>query len=245
VITTGERPASSECKGLYSRQEGPWVWIRGKRRVDEQAVAGSPRETLQRQGDQVSEAAGGHRILTWEEPIVGLESQIRKPFKRVRDQEGPQSPRQTRGQRLGEENPGMSAVSGARSFDRDRNVVAATGFGESPDIAAPFSFIEVGGEKPTAIVGEHGINAHDERLPIGTDPARMSVDRGVVDAEEGLMGAGRAFDLGLFAESAPPFVRASRRVAAAPRFRVFPANRKHIDATAKPFFEQGYLGFGR
>ena len=45
--------------------------------VDEHAVAGLARPSLQRQGDQVAETSARHRVLAREQPVVGLEADLR------------------------------------------------------------------------------------------------------------------------------------------------------------------------
>ena len=129
------------------------------------------------------------------------------------------------------ENPGMSAVSGARPFDRDGDAIATARVGEGPNIPPPLSFVEIRSEKPAAIVREHWINAHNEGRPVRTGPTEMAFDGCDIDADECLIWADRAFDLGFFADAAPPFIRAGGRIAAAPGFRVLPPKGKHLRAS--------------
>jgi hypothetical protein len=73
----------------------------------------------------------------------------------------------------------------------------------------------------------------------------MAFDQRIVDADEGLIRTGRTFDLGFFTHSAPPFVGARRRVAAAPSLAVLPTDGENVSATAKQTAEQGDLYFDR
>jgi hypothetical protein len=44
--------------------------------VDEDRVSGLPRRLLERQSDEVSEPAVRHRVLTREQPVVGIEADL-------------------------------------------------------------------------------------------------------------------------------------------------------------------------
>lgn len=62
--------------GLDRRQESPLIWIRSQFSVDKHAATTFARRLLQRQGDQVAEAACGHRVLVREQAVVGLQLKL-------------------------------------------------------------------------------------------------------------------------------------------------------------------------
>src|ERR1700739_1009394 len=73
----------------------------------------------------------------------------------------------------------------------------------------------------------------------------MAFDQGLIDADEGLILADRAFDLGFLADAAPPLIRAGRRIAVAPSLRVLPAEWEHVGAPTKESLKEGDLLFAR
>src|SRR5690606_25445503 len=58
------------------RQERPLVRVWSQVGVDKHSEAVLPRPLLQRQGDQIAEAALGHDVLIWKQSIVRREFQL-------------------------------------------------------------------------------------------------------------------------------------------------------------------------
>ena len=200
--------------------------------VEEETVAAFSRAALERQRDEIAKAAGRHGVLAREEPVVGLEPDIRVALHRLGDQMGAEAARDGGGHRLGEEDPDMPAIARTRSFEGRRHPLRPAGFKESVRIPPPGLLVEVGGEKPTGIVGKHGIDA--DRVA----SAQMSVDRLVRHRRECLIGTGAALDPGLLADAGRPLVGARRRIARLARPGVFPALWIDILAAAKQGPEQ-------
>ena len=73
----------------------------------------------------------------------------------------------------------------------------------------------------------------------------MALNRGVIYGNKRLMRASRAFHPRLFAEASPPFIAASRRIAAATRLRILPAERENVCATAEEAPRTGRSSDGR
>ena len=136
----------------------------------------------------------------------------------------------------------MRAVAGAGSLDSDGDLISTTRIGERRDVPAPFSFVEIGSEKPAGVVRKQRINAHDVRRSVQRRSTEVALDRRVIHAEEGLVHAGRAFHPWFFANAAPPLIGAGRRIAAAPRFRILPAEREYVHSAAEEPPKQAYLG---
>jgi hypothetical protein len=95
---------------------------------------------LQRRRDWVAEATRRHAVLTRKEAIVRRKTDVRISLHRLRHQMRPQSPRERRRIRLGEENLHMRALAGTRSLKRRRNAACGAGMQEGccviPNLAA-------------------------------------------------------------------------------------------------------------
>src|SRR5258708_500364 len=140
---------------LYSRhrynggQEGPLIRIRRTRIVDELAVARTSREPLKRQGNQVAEATRWHEILTRKKPIVGSESDIGDAFHRVGNQEGPETARQCRRNRLVEKNPGVSTVSVSGPLNCNKYSLTLASLPKRQSIPSPNPFLDIRSQERT------------------------------------------------------------------------------------------------
>src|SRR5829696_3347625 len=66
----------------YAREICPLVSPRGKVVIEEHAVVLVPWSFLQWQGDQVPEPSLRHRVLTWKEAVVRIQTNIRSPLHR-------------------------------------------------------------------------------------------------------------------------------------------------------------------
>ncbi len=67
----GELLDASACESWLSCERGPLIFKRDERVVDEQCVALFASQALQRQSDEVPEAALWHRVLVGEHAVVG------------------------------------------------------------------------------------------------------------------------------------------------------------------------------
>lgn len=213
--------------------------------IDEDAVAGFARTTLQGQSDEVAEAAVGHGILIGEEAIIGLEAEVGGAFhgfgQDVRSQPAGQCCRD----RLGEEDPDMAAVAGAGAFHRRRHALDPACLQEGGDVLTPGCLVEVGRQKPAGLVRKNGIDAHGEVLAIGSPATQMPGDHVVGHRQEAPIGAVAALDLGLVAQARLPLVGAGRCISRLAAPRIVPALREDILAAPEQRTEQGDLGGGR
>ena len=128
------------------RQERPLVGMGIETVVQEDAVAALPWAALQRQRNEIAEAAGRHGVLAREEPVVGLEPDIRVELHRLGDQMGAETAREGGGHRLGEEDPDMRAIARTRALESRRHVLRAAGFQKGARVPLPARLVEVGGE---------------------------------------------------------------------------------------------------
>ena len=115
----------------------PWIGVGSALFVDEDAVARFPRLFLQRQGDQVAESALGQRVLVGKEAVVGIEADLRPALHGFGEQVGAEPPCQGGGNGLGEEQPDMAAVAGARPFQEGRHVKSAAGGEQGRGVFSP------------------------------------------------------------------------------------------------------------
>src|SRR5271155_3837033 len=127
--------------------------------IDKCAVAVFARPVLKRQCDQITEAASRHRVLAREEPIIRIKANIGTTIHCRCDEKCTKASGICRRNRLGEEYPGVSTIAGARSFYGDTNAFFSRSIAESGDILHPGPLIEIGGEEPTRLVWQHGIDA--------------------------------------------------------------------------------------
>ena len=114
------RDALDEVGGepRHSGEVRPLVRPRPERVVDEQRVALLARLVLERQGDEVAEAAARHGVLVREEPVVRLHAELVAPRHRLGDEVAAHPPRDVRGDRRREEEPDVRAVPGTRALHR-------------------------------------------------------------------------------------------------------------------------------
>lgn len=87
--------------------------------VDEDTIALLPRLVLQRQRNEVSKSPARHRVLIWEEAIVGFHAELVAASHGFREQIATHAPGDIRGDRRREEEPGMRAVSRPGTLDCD------------------------------------------------------------------------------------------------------------------------------
>ena len=96
----------------HARKERPLIGPRNEVVVEKHAVALIACALLKRQGDQVTEATLGQRVLVGKEAIVRIEPDVGTAFHRLGQQVGTQASHQRCRQRIVKEQPHMAAASG-------------------------------------------------------------------------------------------------------------------------------------
>ena len=100
-----------------ARQECPLVLIRSQFIINEDAVAVLPGPALQRQRDQIAESASRHGVLAGKEPIIRIRNPSRPALHRLRHQMGTELARLGCRHGFREEDPDMTAIAGAGTFE--------------------------------------------------------------------------------------------------------------------------------
>ena len=227
-----------------ARQECPLIGIRQTPLIEEDAISEFPRLLLQRQGNQIAEAALGKRILIGEETIVGIQADIRTAFHGLGQDVRTESACQGRGNGLGEEQPNVPAVAAARSLQGGRQVHAAACLQDGSCIFLPMCLIEIGCQEEAGLVLKHGVHAHDEITAIIVSAREVPVNHFVGDGKKAAMRASGAFDLGLLAQASRPLVGTRRLIAGLAALAALEATRIDIVASTEERAKQSDLGFG-
>jgi hypothetical protein len=197
--------------------------------IEKHAVAVLTRFVLKRQRNQVSESACRHRILARKEPVIRIEADIRTAIHRRRDKQRAEAPRFRSRDWLGKENPSVSAIARARSFNGDGDVFCPGGVTKRSDIRHPALLVEIGGEEPTCLIAQHGIDADREIHRIARCFAcEMRTENIIANSNERLVWAFTTLDLWLAAHASDPLVTARGRIACFSGYAVLPSARKHI-----------------
>jgi hypothetical protein len=87
------------------------------------------------------------RLLIREESVVGFELDLMPLAHGAGKQRRTEFSRQTRGNRVSEEEPGVGAMTGARTLNRRRHIKSRANIFESGHILLPTIFIKVDGQK--------------------------------------------------------------------------------------------------
>ena len=138
--------------------------MRGEGLINENAVADFARDFLQRQRDQIAEAALGQGVLVGEKPVVGGESEFGPLFHGFREDEAAEFSRERGGNGLGEKHPDVTTIAGARALECGGDFQAATRFDGRQHILPPRVLVEIHGEEITGLIGKHRIDAGGEIL---------------------------------------------------------------------------------
>src|SRR5215831_15403254 len=215
-------------------QERPLIGMRLELVVDEHAVAALARPSLQGERDEIAEAAAWHRVLARKQPVVGLEADLRPAVHGPRQQHRCEAACLVGRDGVGEEQPDVAAVAGARPLECGRNSELATLGQECESVARPALVVEVDGEKAAGVVEQQRIDTSDEitaaTVPNAILASQMGFDHLVGDRNERLIRALTATNLRLAANAADPLVRASWSIAAASGFRILPTCGEYIRA---------------
>jgi hypothetical protein len=114
--------------------------------VDKGRVSSLPWNLLEGQSDGVSEPALRHRVLTREQPVVGIEADLVAALHRGCQQRATKSPSRRSRNRLLEEDPDMGSVARPRSLDRRRHAFLAADRRECAGVFLPRLLVEVDGK---------------------------------------------------------------------------------------------------
>ncbi len=209
------------------RQECPLVGDGLKDSIDKHAASLLARLLLQRQGDQVAEAAFGQHILIGKEPVVGRKLKLPGSGAGVADDGRANPARVTRCDGRREEDPGVRTVTRARNLERYGNVQFVARLPEGHHIVPPAFFIEVDSEQVTGAIGHQWVQAHR------VIASQVRIDDLLVHRQEHAMRTIRAPDAGFFADARAPLVCARRRVTRLSGIAAFPTQRIDVRAAAE------------
>ena len=221
-------------RGQVAPLVGMWLEVV----VEEYAVARLPWPVLQGQGYEIAESTRRQRILTGKQPVVGIEPDVRVAFHRLGDEPCAKTSSRRRRDRVREEDPQVAAVAGARPFQRRRHPQRPTGRQEHGNVAVPGLLVEVDGQEPAGLVGQHGVYADGEVASVRTPALEVAGDHLGGHRYERLVRALAALDPGLVADSRHPLVGAGGGVAGPATPCIAPAFGKHVLAAAKQRSEQ-------
>ncbi len=140
------------CHWLDGREESPLIRIRSQFSINEHAAAAFARPLLQRQGDQVAEAALGHRVLVREQPVVGFQLQLPGARAGMADDRRAQATGIAGGNASGEEHPCMRAIPGPRDFQCRRNTQFFAGLHEGSRVVTPVGLVKIDSQKIAGII---------------------------------------------------------------------------------------------
>ena len=152
---------------------------------------------MKRQGDEVAEAATGHGVLVWEEPVVGCHGQLMTPGHGLGNEKAAHLARNARAHRRGEEEPDVGTITRAGTFDGMRNAFGVAGLSERRDVVLPLALVEIHGEEPAVLVLEHRVD------PDYVAALEMIVDGLLGHRDECLVRTLAALDLALVAQPSP------------------------------------------
>ena len=145
-------------------QKFPLIGIWSQIAVYEYAETVFARLFLQGQGNQIAEAALGHRVLIGKQAIVGAQFQLPGARASVADDGRTQTAGIARRHRASEENPDMRALAGTGNFQRRRHAQRLAGLDEGAHVVAPSGFVEIDREEMAAVVFQQGVDT-DRMLP--------------------------------------------------------------------------------
>ena len=127
-------------------------------RINENAAAVLARRLLQRQGDQVAEAALGHRVLIGKQAVVGLQLQLPGSRAGVADDGRAQATGIAGRHPASEKHPGVRPFAGARNLEGNGHAKFATRLHEGAGVLSPLGFVEIDGEEIAGVVLQQGID---------------------------------------------------------------------------------------
>ena len=234
----GQRMLLDEGRGKagHTGEMAPLVGPRVEAIVEEERVPLLHRLSLERQGDEVSEAPARHRVLVREEPVVGLHPDLVAATHGLGEKVGAHPPGHARGDGSREEKPHVGTFTGARPFHRRIRTGGTAGFDEGGGVLPPRGPVEVGRQESAGLVLEHRVDADDVAA------VEVVQDDLVPHRKEFLVRALPTLHALLVAEGPVPLVRAGGGVALLPLGGVLPVPRVDVLAAAEEFPEDPKLG---
>ena len=136
----------------------------------------------------------------------------------------------------------MRAQPGARAFKSGRQVQAPAAFEAGRRVLPPAALVEVDGQEPAGVVRQQRIDAGHERLAAGIGARQVPAHDLVRQGKKPTVRAFGAFDPGLLAHAADPFVRTGGRIAVLARPAALEPARIDVLAAAEQRAEQPDLG---
>ncbi len=216
-------------------EERPLVRVGPQFVVKKLRKAGLPWDLLERNRDQVAKAALGHRVLIWEEPIIGIQPKLMTALHSSNQQQRAQPPGNAGGHWPFEEDPDVSSVAGTRALDCGGHTEFLTGCTERSGIGLPGLLVEVHGEEPTGLVEKEGLHAQrllPREMTVNSFIGQRNVLARLLINSFSVPGFGRIISL--------PVALRFRRLAG-PAIRTLPPLGVNIIASAKQRPEQGNL----
>ena len=191
---------------------------------------------LERQGDEVAEAAPRHGVLVGEEAIVGGHGKLVPPGHGLGDEKATHLAGGARRHRSVEEEPDVCSVARPGALDREVDTLSPACFDEGAHVLPPLCLVEVHGEKPASLILQHRVD------PDHVVSFEMIVDGLLGHRDERLVRTLATLDATFVAQAADPFIAACWRVALRALLGVDPALGIDVGpATEKPHEERDLL----
>src|SRR5262245_29952381 len=115
-------------------------------------IAALARPSLQREHNEIAEAAARHRVLARKQPVVGLEADLRPAVHGPRQQHRCEAACLEGRDGVGKEQPDVTAVAGARALECGWNSELSTRGKECECVARPTLVVEVDSKKAAGVV---------------------------------------------------------------------------------------------
>ena len=152
--------------------------------IEKDAIAKLSRSLLQRQRDQVAEAALRKRVLIGEETVIGIKPDARSAFHRFGQQVSAELRASVAGIACSKNSQMCPPLP-----ERDRSRAAArfqptTRFQHRLGILLPLRFVQVGREEKAGFIPQQRVNAHDEVPPGVIAAGKMPANDLVRDGQE-------------------------------------------------------------
>ena len=209
--------------------------------VEENAVARLARLLLKWQRNQIAEPASGQSVLVGKEPVIRIKPKFRPAFHGFCNQIGAEVPCYTRGDRFREEQPNVTARSRARALQRSRKSQPLTSLVKCAGVLLPAIAIEIDSQEVAGLVRKHRVEANNEVTAQTVEASEMLPDDLVRDRKKTPVGTLGTFDSGLLANTADPFVGASRCIPGLASFPAYEPARIDVLTPAKQGAEQDDL----